>query len=106
MAHGITLTGSQKQFWIISLRLNVNSEEIKVIRNKSGLNQSDLARLLGVNQSQISRWEKGIQSLPLWAENLFQCLINPTTIIVDMTPLTTFFFCVKYRLCGSAVESL
>jgi len=36
----------------------------------------------------------------------YQYWIIPTTIIVDMTPLTTFFFCVKYRLCGFAVESL
>ncbi len=32
--------------------------------------------------------------------------LNPTTIIVDLTPLSTFFFCVKYRLCGFSVESL
>ena len=36
----------------------------------------------------------------------YQKIINPTTIIADMMPLTTFFFCAKYRLCGFAVESL
>ena len=30
----------------------------------------------------------------------------PTTIIDDLRPLATFFFCAKYRLCGFAVESL
>ncbi|MCK5783856.1 MAG: hypothetical protein KAH06_05375 [Desulfobacterales bacterium] len=33
-----------------------------------------MADKLGVNQSQISRWERNIQPIPAWVDNLIDCL--------------------------------
>jgi len=36
--------------------------------------QKEISELLCVNQSQISRWERGFQPIPLWVEKYMGCL--------------------------------
>ena len=52
----------------------MNQSLIKKIRVDNGLTQTELARKLGVNQSQVSRWERGVQLVPEWAKLLIECL--------------------------------
>jgi transcriptional regulator with XRE-family HTH domain len=36
--------------------------------------QKECAAAFGVNQSQISRWERGLQPIPGWLGKLIKCL--------------------------------
>ena len=42
----------------------LSPEELKAWRLKYDLSQAELAELLGVRQSAISRWESGIHAIP------------------------------------------
>uniref|UniRef100_A0A6M3K3L2 Putative DNA binding, helix-turn-helix domain containing protein n=1 Tax=viral metagenome TaxID=1070528 RepID=A0A6M3K3L2_9ZZZZ len=52
----------------------MNSGELGLYRKSKQMTQRELADMLGVNQSQISRWERGVQSVPEWVERLIDCL--------------------------------
>ena len=39
-------------------------ERVAKLREKRSLTQDELARLLSVNQSAVSHWEKGIRNIP------------------------------------------
>ena len=43
-------------------------------RRRHNLTGSDLAKILGVHKSQISRWETGQRGIPLWLEKFLACL--------------------------------
>lgn len=43
-------------------------------RRRHNLTGADLAKMLGVNKSQISRWETGQRQIPLWMEKFLECL--------------------------------
>jgi transcriptional regulator with XRE-family HTH domain len=43
-------------------------------RIRHNLTGSDLAEMLGVHKSQVSRWETGQRKIPLWMEKFLACL--------------------------------
>ena len=43
-------------------------------RKRHNLTGADLARILGVHKSQVSRWETGQRPIPLWLEKFLACL--------------------------------
>jgi transcriptional regulator with XRE-family HTH domain len=43
-------------------------------RIRHNLTGSELARLLGVHKSQVSRWETGQREIPAWLEKFLACL--------------------------------
>lgn len=47
-------------------------KEIKKYRTRLSKTQNELAEDLGVHQSQISRWERGLQKIPRWAVKYFE----------------------------------
>jgi transcriptional regulator with XRE-family HTH domain len=42
----------------------MNGKELKQKREALGMTQMELARVLGVDVSTVSRWERGIRSIP------------------------------------------
>jgi len=54
----------------------MNSDKFKDIRKRCELSQVKLSEILGVNQAQISRWERGLQPIPKWVDKLVDCLKN------------------------------
>ena len=40
-------------------------QRLKDLREDNDLNQTQIAELLGTNQNQYSRWERGAQEIPL-----------------------------------------
>jgi transcriptional regulator with XRE-family HTH domain len=57
----------------------VDSSEIRRIRKKWGKTQEKLAEAIGVDQSQISRWERGLQPIPQWVSKIVDCLTELKT---------------------------
>ena len=51
-------------------------DEFKKIRVENKLTQSGMAKKMGVDQSQVSRWERGLQSVPEWVVKLVECLFK------------------------------
>lgn len=52
---------------------DMNAEEIKIIRERLGLTQEALARLIGVSFQTINRWERGsFKPSPLALEKIKQ----------------------------------
>lgn len=60
-------------------KLNKLPEDIKLIREKEGINHSQLARCVGISRTEIWHWEKGTRvpreplvllGLMSWAERL------------------------------------
>lgn len=45
----------------------MTSEELRETRTSLGLSQIALAAAIGITQQAISRWEKGLAPVPLWA---------------------------------------
>jgi transcriptional regulator with XRE-family HTH domain len=43
-------------------------------RERHNLTGTDLAEMLGVHKSQVSRWETGKRKIPLWLEKFIACL--------------------------------
>ena len=56
--------------------LQQGSRRIKLInfRKRHFLNGKELAHLVGVHPSQVTRWENGNQTVPQWLENFLSCL--------------------------------
>jgi DNA-binding transcriptional regulator YiaG len=52
----------------------LNPPDIWNFRTRHDLTGADLARMLGVHKSQISRWETGQRESPLWLEKFLACL--------------------------------
>lgn len=52
----------------------MDSNDFARVRRHHQLSQVKLAGFLGVNQAQVSRWERGVQPIPLWTEKLLDCL--------------------------------
>ncbi len=52
------------------------SRRIKLMnfRKRHFLNCRELAHLVGVHPSQVTRWEIGTQTVPQWLENFLSCL--------------------------------
>jgi DNA-binding transcriptional regulator YiaG len=48
--------------------------ELMNFRKRHYLNCKELARLVGVHPSQVTRWENGMQTVPQWLENFLSCL--------------------------------
>jgi len=49
-------------------------KQLKKWRQDQGLTQVQAAKLLGVDQSQVARWEQGSRRIPRWADKLIECL--------------------------------
>ena len=47
---------------------------LKQWRTGLGLTQIQAAELLGVDQSQITRWERGERKIPRWLRGYLDCL--------------------------------
>lgn len=54
----------------------MNQSWIKKIRIENNLTQLELSRLMGVDQSQVSRWEREVQPIPEWVDRLIECLFK------------------------------
>lgn len=54
----------------------MNTKELQQLRTGKGMTQTELAKKIGVDQSQVSRWERGVQPIPVWVEKLIECLFN------------------------------
>lgn len=56
--------------------LQQGSRRIQLMRfrKRHYLNGRELAHLVGVHPSQVTRWESGIQTVPQWLENFLSCL--------------------------------
>ena len=48
--------------------------DIMEFRMKHNLSGSELAQLLGVHKSQVTRWETRRQKIPRWIENFFRLI--------------------------------
>lgn len=46
---------------------------LKTYRIKHKMTQRQLADKIGIDQSQVSRWEAGETPVPKWLENLIKC---------------------------------
>ena len=49
-------------------------KELKKWRESSSYSQSQLAKVLGVNVMTISRWERGVRSIPSFLHLTLECL--------------------------------
>lgn len=66
-AIGLSLSTSKK---------NLSPEEIRFLRHELLLSQNSLARLLGVSEQAIRRWENGKFDIPKPSETLLRLLYN------------------------------
>ena len=57
----------------------MRNTDMWIFRRRHNLTTVDLAQLLGVHKSQISRWETGQRQIPLWLEKFLQCLDGTVT---------------------------
>ena len=57
-----------------SQNLKANSRKIWQYRQKYGLTQTELAKVIGIDQSQVSRWESGENQVPISVLKLLDCL--------------------------------
>jgi transcriptional regulator with XRE-family HTH domain len=53
---------------------DLKPEAIWDFRKRHNLTGLELAEMLGVHKSQISRWETGQRQIPLWLEKFLACL--------------------------------
>ena len=53
---------------------NVEKAELKQKRERLGLTQVDLAKILGVATNTISRYETGAVEIPEWMDLIFEAL--------------------------------
>lgn len=51
----------------------MNFIKLKEWRQRHQLTQLQMSELVGVNQSQISRWERNKQTIPKWLDKLMEC---------------------------------
>ena len=61
----------------------MNTNPIQKLRLDAGMNQAELARRLGVPQSRVSRWEKGVCPHPPMTKRLAKLFGCPIDEIVD-----------------------
>ena len=54
----------------------MNMERLYFVREENDLTQTDIARILGVSKSAISKWEKGREIIPLNKLNIFANYFN------------------------------
>jgi DNA-binding transcriptional regulator YiaG len=54
----------------------MNNGRIKELRQKHGVSQARLSRLLGVDDKTVNRWEKGHCQPPPYAEIAIRCLLE------------------------------
>lgn len=62
----------------------VNGIELRARREALGLNQTDLAELLGVKQSTVSTWESGRRSVPAGVSGELNVIEEQVESIVDL----------------------
>lgn len=48
-------------------------------RKRHNLNGKQLAEIIGVHRSQVTRWETDQQKIPMWLEKFLACLENQRT---------------------------
>ena len=58
------------------------SEQVKYVRNKLHLSQTDLGNLLGVNFTTVNRWENGKSEPSYKAIRAFESLCKENKIII------------------------
>ena len=56
------------------IKEDMTPKKLKEYREKRNVSQEIMADELGVDQSQISRWENGRQAIPVWLDKLIKCL--------------------------------
>jgi hypothetical protein len=57
----------------------MNSNEFEYLIKDSGLNQSDMSRILNINNNTISKWKKS-GNFPLWVEGWLEGRIQKKKI--------------------------
>lgn len=63
--------------------MGFKSYDLIEFRNKWKLGMSELARMLGVNPSQITRWEMSKQKIPNWLPRFLDLLDEKLTLEKD-----------------------
>ena len=64
---------------IVSEKENLSGKEVRFLRHEMLMSQSTLAKLLGVSEQAIRRWENGKSQVPKPAEALIRLLYEETT---------------------------
>jgi putative transcriptional regulator len=65
----------------------MNAEEIKALRYRLGLSQTDFAEKVGANQSSVSRWETGEDKPVGTAIKVMQMLENQPRLFGEDAPV-------------------
>ena len=61
---------------LVTSKKDLSGEEIRFLRNELLMSQSSLARLLGVSEQAIRRWENGKADIPKPSESLLRLLYS------------------------------
>lgn len=59
---------------LVEERKHLSGREFRFLRHEVGLSQAALARLLGVSEQAVARWEKGRSKLPVAADGTLRLL--------------------------------
>ena len=81
-------------------------ENIKALRDKMGFSQTSIARFLNVDQSLISKVEKGERSLSVDMLEKLACLFGVSINAIESSTIETSTLSVAFRASDLSLEDL
>lgn len=75
MIHLVSNTQMDKRITLDEVT-KMSSRTMRRLRESAGLNQRDLAKMIGVKQPTISRWENNKRNVPKWGAKLIAIVTN------------------------------
>lgn len=85
---------------------NIIGNNIKTLRDSMGFNQSTIARFLNVDQSLISKVEKGERSLSVDMLEKLACLFGVSINIIESSAIEASSLSVAFRASDLSLEDL